>query len=235
MSANLADIITSHVDAYCRVGYPSLAGLSEDEFRTAAAPCVALAATLDANPAPASAGHLPVVLVVTRALIGDEARVPLLRLPGSDRPGVLDRNHSSDARAGLSHYLPRPALAAPDSPFYLLVGVERGDEYRDVAPKDALPTIAARGRTPLTIDEGISVATVAPELLAKNHCFMLAGSTRGDKRVPALWIADKAPKLGWCFEGVPHSWLGVASAAARVAAARPSLLRVEDVHYEDEG
>ncbi|MFS8641238.1 MAG: DUF5701 family protein, partial [Symbiobacteriaceae bacterium] len=76
-------------------------------------------------------------------------------------------------------------------------GIERGDEFRDVAPRDALPVIAGRGRSPLTIDEGISLVTVAPELLVKNRCFMLAGSTRGDKRVPAVWIAEKAPKLGW--------------------------------------
>jgi hypothetical protein len=216
MSAQPSNLIASQVDAYCRVGYPSLAGLTDTQFRELAAPLVSRASALPAQPTPASAGHLPVVLVVTRALIDDEARVPLLRLTSSDRPGVLDRNHASDARAGLSHYLPRPELAVPDAPLYLLVGFERGDEYRDVAPKVALPEIAARGRTPLTIDEGISVATVAPELLEKNHCFMLAGSTRGDKRVPALWVADKAPKLGWCFEGVPHSWLGVASATSRV-------------------
>jgi hypothetical protein len=47
--------------------------------------------------------------------------------------------------------------------------------------------------------------------------FMLAGSRRGDRRVLALWIPEKAPKLGWCWEGNSHSWLGVASAERRVA------------------
>jgi hypothetical protein len=36
--------------------------------------------------------------------------------------------------------------------------------------------------------------------------------------VPALWIADRAPKLGWCWDGNPHTWLGTASAAHRLAA-----------------
>jgi hypothetical protein len=216
MSAHLSELVTSQVDTYCRLGYPQLAGLTEADFRDRAAPLVAQASALPTAPTTASAGHLPVLLVVTRALIGDQARVPLLRLTGSDREGVLDRNHFSDARQGLSHYLPRPELGVPDAPLYLLVGVKRGDEHRDTAPRDALPAIAASGRTPLTIDEGISLAAVAPDLLIKNHCFMLAGSTRGDKRVPALWIADRAPKLGWCFDGVPHSWLGVASAASRL-------------------
>jgi hypothetical protein len=219
VSAHLSDTIASQVDTYCRLGYPQLADLDEEGFRKRAAPLVAQASALPTDPSTASAGQLRVLLVVTRSLISDEARVPLLRLAESDRQGVLDRNHSSDARQGLAHYLPRPELAVPDAPLYLLVGVERGDEYRDIAPRDALPAIAQRGRTPLTIDEGISLATVAPELLAKNHCFMLAGSTRGDKRVPALWISERAPKLGWCFDAVPHSWLGVASASSRVGAA----------------
>jgi hypothetical protein len=101
---------------------------------------------------------------------------------------------------------------------YLLVGVDRGEEFCGVRPEDALPVITGRGRTPLTIDEGIAVVTQAPHLLAKNRCFMLSGSRRQDRRVPALWISERAPKLGWCWDGNPHTWLGVASAAGRLAA-----------------
>jgi hypothetical protein len=194
------------LDVYVAAGYPSLAGLSESQFTALAQPVIDAHSGADA------------LLVVTRDLIDPEARVPLLRLEGSQLPGVLDRNHASDARAGLSHYAPREGVTVPAGPFYVVVDVDRGDEFRNVAPRDALPVIASRGRTPLTIDEGLSLATVLPEVLVKNHCFMLAGSTRGDKRVPALWIADKAPKLGWCFDGVPHSWLGVASAGSRLPA-----------------
>jgi hypothetical protein len=87
-----------------------------------------------------------------------------------------------------------------------------------VRPQEALPLIRRRGRTPLTIPEGIGMATQVPQLLAANHCFMLSGSRRGDRRVPALWISGRAAKLGWCWDGTPHDWLGVASAASRVAA-----------------
>jgi hypothetical protein len=206
--------LESQVDVYVDAGYPALAGLTTDAFRELASVAVASAASRDV---PAGEGPgLTALLVVTSAFVAPEIRVPLLRLPGSTKPGIVDKNHDSDARKGLAHYVPRPELRVPDAPMYVALGIKRGDEFRDVAPRDALPVIAGRGRSPLTIDEGISLATVAPELLVKNRCFMLAGSTRGDKRVPALWIADGAPKLGWCFEGVPHSWLGVASAAARV-------------------
>lgn len=59
--------------------------------------------------------------------------------------------------------------------------------------------------------------THRPHLLARNHCFLLAGSRRGDRRVPGLWISAQAPKLGWCWEGNPHDWLGVASTRSRLA------------------
>jgi hypothetical protein len=95
--------------------------------------------------------------------------------------------------------------------------VDRGEEFCGVRPEDALPVVRSRGRTPLTIDEGIAVVLQQPALLERNKCFMLSGSRRGDRRVPALWISERAPKLGWCWDGNPHSWLGVASAGSRVA------------------
>ena len=110
----------------------------------------------------------------------------------------------------------------PDATAYLLLGVERGEEFCGVRPEEALPVIRGRGRTPLTIDEGIAVVTHAPHLLEKNKCFMLSGSRRHDRRVPAMWISERAPKLGWCWDGNPHTWLGVASAAADGSPARPS-------------
>lgn len=212
---DLRSLVGSQLDSYVAAGYPALAGIDESAFRDLAQRAIEsadLAATPDAAP---SVPGLPALLVVTSVLIAPELRVPLLHVKGSDVPGIVDKNHDSDARKGLGHYVPRDGVAVPDAPMYIAMGIERGDEFRDIAPRDALPVIATRGRSPLTIDEGISLAAVAPELLVKNHCFMLAGSTRGDKRVPALWIADKAPKLGWCFEGVPHSWLGVASVERR--------------------
>ena len=51
------------------------------------------------------------------------------------------------------------------------------------------------------IDEGIAFITAFPESLEKNNCFQTAGSRRGDRRVPRLWIGDKRPKLGFCWAG----------------------------------
>jgi hypothetical protein len=195
--------LTAQTDRLVELGYPALAGLSEAAFRGLVAPLEEYAASAAA----------PYVLVVTRELVRPEDTVPLLRLVGSDRPGRVDRNH---ADGDLATYSPLEELAVPEAPAYLLTGVERGEEFCGVKPEEALPVIRGRGRTPLTIDEGIAVVTQLPELLEKNKCFMLSGSRRQDRRVPALWISEKAPKLGWCWDGNPHSWLGVASASGRL-------------------
>ncbi|HEX5860576.1 MAG TPA: DUF5701 family protein [Nocardioides sp.] len=203
------------VDRLVELGYPRLAGLDEPAFRALLAPLAGPAAGI------AHRDDVPFVVVVTRELVRPEDTVPLLRLAGGEKPGVVDRNH---APGDLATYQPLPELGlealdggrAPRA--YLLSGVQRGEEFCNVRPEDALPVIRGRGRTPLTIDEGIALVTHAPQLLEKNKCFMLSGSRRGDRRVPALWISENAPKLGWCWDGNPHSWLGVASAADRLAA-----------------
>ncbi|WP_438486751.1 DUF5701 family protein [Streptomyces sp. S186] len=88
-------------------------------------------------------------------------------------------------------------------------------------PNDAMETIAGRGRTLLTIEEGVALVTHHPQVPVKNRCFSLGGSRSGDRRVPAIWISRRAPKLGWCWEVNPHTWLGMASAAARRTAGQP--------------
>lgn len=41
----------------------------------------------------------------------------------------------------------------------------------------------------------------------------------GEVRGPAWWVSGRRPRLGWCYQGAPHTWLGSASAARRVAPA----------------
>lgn len=100
---------------------------------------------------------------------------------------------------------------------YAIEDVEIGTEFLDVAPNDALAVIAERGRSPLTIAEGIAVVLANPGILRDQHAIQLAGSRAGDKRVPALWVNKQGrPRLGWCWAGNPHSWMGVASCARRL-------------------
>lgn len=188
-------------------GVPALAGMTPPAFVALVDPLRSVASDCEGT----------WLIALSPGLIAAEQLVPLLRLPTGSTgsgPGVVDRNHGEDP---LATYQPLPQLRVPDAPAYLVADVDRGDEFRGVRPRDAVETLLTRGRTPLTIHEGIALALQHPMSLQRNHCFMLAGSRRADKRVPALWISDGAPKLGWCWEGNPHAWLGTASAGRRVA------------------
>ncbi|WP_348534350.1 DUF5701 family protein [Kitasatospora sp. GP82] len=158
-------------------------------------------------------GRAPFLLVVTRQLAPLERAVPLTALAGKAKPGIIDRHY---APGDLERFEPLEEAAMPASPLYLLLDVERGEEFCGAIPKDAMAVIAERRRLLLTMEEGISFVTQHPTALAKNKCFSLGGSRCGDRRVPAVWISQGAPKLGWCWEGNPHTWLGMASAAERL-------------------
>ena len=112
-------------------------------------------------------------------------------------------------------YAPIAGLEIPETAVYRLVDFDAGAEFFDVPPDDALPQILARGRSPLTIEEGIAVLVADPNVLRERNSFSLLGSRRGDRRVPALWTSKGKPRLGWCWAGAPHSWLGSASCAGR--------------------
>ena len=214
MTTDRAQLFETQVDRLVELGYPGLAELDEPSFRELLRPLASAAARVAEE-------DLPFVVVVSREVVRPEDAVPLLRLVGGRKPGVVDRNH---ADGDLATYRPLPELGLDvldrgrPPRAYLLTGIQRGEEFRNVRPEEALPVIRHRGRTPLTIDEGVAVVTHAPHLLEKNKCFMLSGSRRGDRRVPAMWISEGAPKLGWCWDGNPHSWLGVASATGRLTA-----------------
>jgi hypothetical protein len=203
-------------------GYPRLAGMTASEFTARVAPLRDVVTDpgrradnrLPSEPsAPSEPGSVPFVLVITRELAPVERAMTLTTLAGKSVPGFVDRIVEPGAIARFTAQVP-----LPDPGAYVLFGVERGEEFCGVVPTEALATITARQRTPLTIGEGVALITQHPRVLERNKCFSLGASRCGDRRVPAIWIGRNAPKLGWCWEGNPHTWLGMASAAAREAA-----------------
>ncbi len=155
--------------------------------------------------------HVPFVLVLDGGTERANAAVAATRR--GPRPGV-----SVIDDAELATYAPLPDAVAPAAP-YLLLDVDTGSELCGVPPEQALVTVRQRGRLPLTIAEGLALVALRPDMLRPNRCFSLLGSRARNQRVPALWISARAPKLGWCWDRNPHTWLGAASAGARVAAA----------------
>ena len=191
------------------LGYPAIAGRSTDDFVAMLEPLRDLVLARAESMAAPTRESVPFVVVVPAGLVPAASSMPLTSLRG--KPGFVSGDTSD-----IDRFQPIAEVDVPAADAYLLLEVERGSELRDVRPNDALVTITARGRTPLTYDEGIALVTLRPEVLEKNHCFSLVASRCGDKRVPALWISGGAPKLGWCWAGNPHSWLGSASCGSRV-------------------
>ncbi|GHF71897.1 hypothetical protein GCM10010218_61440 [Streptomyces mashuensis] len=201
------------------LGYAGLSGRTPEDFRAALAPLrdQAVAAVAEGRAAPdTAAGRIPFVLVLTRAVAPVEETMPRTTLHGGRLPGFVDRSFEPGS---LERFVAVKEAAEPAPDAYLLLDTERGEEFCGAVPREAMEVIAGRDRTLLTIEEGIALVTHFPQVLVKNKCFSLGGSRCGDRRVPAIWISKKAPKLGWCWEGNPHTWLGMASAGARRAAA----------------
>lgn len=218
MNGQTLPTIAEQVDALVRKGLPALAAMGEDKFRE-----------LASGLGKAREG----IVVVHPSLVPAASLAPLLERAG--RPGFVVEDMTD-----LAEFAPIAGVEIPDAPLYVLAEPQRGDDMRNWSPDEALPEITARGRTPLTVSEGIGWLLAEPAQLEPNHCFMTIASRKPkarqpksqkgvalDARTPALWIgggtgrdgADRkgAPKVGWCWAGNRHTWLGFASVARRTS------------------
>lgn len=199
--------LDSQLDRLLELGYPALAGVDEGSFRAVVEP---LRATADA----ADAGEIPYLLVVTSDWVRPEQALPLVAWRG--KPGTVQLTPVK-----VEQFAPIEAVELPAGPAYLLLDVRTGREYGGRTPESVLSELLAAGRSPLTIDEGVSLVMQQPGVLRERNAFSLLGSRIGgvDRRVPALWTSYGAQRLGWCWDGAVHDWLGAASCAGRVGAA----------------
>lgn len=188
-------------------GYPVECALTEAAFVELVGPLRAGATSCGAAVCPPTPARVPFVLVISTKLVPAGRAMALTELQG--RPGFAD--FDPDDIAGFDPIEDCAVAGAA----HLIFDVDRGAETRNVTPDGAVATMTERGRTPLTVAEGIAFITQYPGSLERNNCFSLVGSRCGDRRVPALWISKRAPKLGWCWAGNPHTWLGSASCAGR--------------------
>jgi hypothetical protein len=188
------------IDALVMTGLPEAMELSESCFRACAE---ALRDLLP--PVPGDPDRIPFVVVFPTVPV-----VPVLETVHTVG-GAGFTTMTDDDVAG---FRPLPELGIPTGP-YLLLGVDLGADTFNQPPGDVLPRITAADRTPLTVAEGLSLLVSDPGVLRSRNCFSLAGSRAGDKRVPALWVSARRPRLGWCYQGAPHTWLGTASCAGR--------------------
>lgn len=205
ITLTLVDTFDQQLRTLIAKGYPAIAGMTAEAFADRLLPLKRL---LEGKAPPADGAHLPFVIVVPRAWMPLEDAMAQVFL--KEKAGFIDFRPG-----GLENFVPLAELEVPDAEPYLVFDLDTGSDLRNLTPNDALEEIRARRRSPLTIEEGIALLTHHPERLIKNHCFSLAGSRSSDRRVPALWISQNRPKLGWCWAGNPHTWLGTASCAGR--------------------
>jgi hypothetical protein len=189
-------------------GYPEQAGMTAEEFLALVEPLRHEVGARAGQLSSPTREQVPFLLAVSSRLVPVAQMMSRTELSG--RPGFVSRDTTD-----IDRFKPIDTVAVPDADVWVVYDVQRGSDLVSVRPDDALVTITDRGRTPLTVEEGIALVTHHPESLEKNHCFSLLASRCGDRRVPALWISERAPKLGWCWAGNPHTWLGSASCATR--------------------
>lgn len=206
--------LTIQAERLIELGVHELAGITAQALR-------------EAGRSSSEGTHHHGLLAVHPDAVPASALAPLLRRGGRAGFVVTDM-------ADVDRFAPIDAIELPPSPLYLLTGLDRGDDLASWSPDEALPALLSRGRTPLLLTEGISWTLQVGAVLERNHCFMTIGSRLRkpngslDSRTPALWISNgtgrdgpdrrDAPKVGWCWAGNRHTWLGFASAADRQTA-----------------
>jgi hypothetical protein len=188
------------IDALVMTGLPEALELSDGCFRASVEPLRDLL-----PPVPGDGDRIPFAVVVPAVPV-----MPVLEAVHT----VGGAGFTTMTEEDLAAFRPLPELDVPAGP-YLLLDVDPGADTLTVPPGQVLPRLAADGRSPLTVAEGLSVLVSDPGVLRSRNCFSLAGSRAGDKRVPALWVSSRRPRLGWCYQGAPHTWLGTASCAGR--------------------
>ena len=167
------------------------------------------------------------LLVVHPDAVDVRDLVPHLRR--GDRPGFVVEDMTD-----VADFAPVESAVPPAAPLYVVRDPDRGDALLNRSPDEALPAILGAGRTPLLLTEGVQWVLQTPAVLERNRCFMTIGSRRRtpsgrlDARTPAVWVSNgtgrdgrerkDAPKVGWCWAGNRHTWLGFASASGREAA-----------------
>ncbi|CAN5186591.1 DUF5701 family protein [soil metagenome] len=205
-AATLTEELDRQLETLVDKGYPTLAGLDEASFADLVHPLRARLHEVEVS----DESHLPFVLVVRSALVPTVGAVEQIQVDG--KVGWTDMQDE------IADYRPIAGLEIPDAEVYLLVDVSTGPETLNVRPVDALGMIRAAGRTPLTADEGVALLTQFPDVLTARNAFQTVGSRAANKRIPSFWVSKGAPRLGWCWAGNPHTWLGSGSAMVRLSA-----------------
>lgn len=184
---------TKQLDRIVALGYPDVADMSADAFRALARPLIRALENSDLGE--------NILLVPTRELVTPEsliARTSIDRMAGFTTMPPRD----------IVSFLPTSGFEPPEGPFYLVIEPHTGTCYVNREPDVARKLIESDERLPLTLEEGLAIATQHPEWLLEKNGFNLLGSRSADGRVPSIWMSQSAPRLGAVWPNSRHTWLG---------------------------
>ncbi|MEE8738616.1 MAG: DUF5701 family protein [Bifidobacterium sp.] len=188
------------LDRIVALGYPDVADMSASAFRALAVPLIQSLENVDLGP--------NILLVPTRELVSPESlisRTSINRMAGFTTMPPRD----------IVSFLPQDDFEPPEGPFYLVVDPHTGTAYVNREPDVARKLIDSDERLPLTLEEGLAIATQHPDWLMEKNGFNLLGSRSADGRVPSVWMSQNAPRLGAVWPNSRHTWLGNAYCGGR--------------------
>ncbi|MBW3079731.1 DUF5701 family protein [Bifidobacterium simiiventris] len=204
-----SDEARKQLDRLVALGYPDVADISAAAFRALAHPLIAALEQCDPDADdPRYRLGTDILLIPTRELVSPEsliARTSINRMAGFTTMPPRD----------IASFLPQDGFEPPEGPFYLVVEPHTGTCYINREPDVARKLIDSDERTPLTLEEGLAIATQHPEWLLEKNGFNLLGSRSADGRVPSIWMSQNAPRLGAVWPNSRHTWLGNAYCMSR--------------------
>ncbi len=105
----------------------------------------------------------------------------------------------------IASFLPQDGFEPPEGPFYLVVEPHTGTCYINREPDVARKLIDSDERTPLTLEEGLAIATQHPDWLEIKNGFNLLGSrSAGRARAQHLDEPERAASGGRVAELAAH-------------------------------
>lgn len=192
--------IEKQLDRMIDLGYPDIADMTAGAFRSLADPLLHALEQVDLG--------TDILLVPTRELVSPEV---LISRTSIQRRGGFTTMPPRDVLG----FLPQNGFEPPEGPFYLVVDPHTGTAYTNREPDVARRLIDSDNRLPLTLEEGLAIATQHPDWLTEKNGFNLLGSRSADGRYPSVWLSQGAPRLGAVWPNSRHSWLGNAYCLGR--------------------
>ena len=208
------------LDRIVALGYPDVADMSAAAFRALARPIIRALEDSDLG--------TQILLVPTRELVSPEsliARTSINRMAGFTTMPPRD----------IASFLPQDGFEPPEGPFYLVIEPHTGTCYINREPDVARKLIDSDERLPLTLEEGLAIATQHPEWLLEKNGFNLPRKESGHNANHSPEFDSKDLGLPLSVAPVPTirkvsalcaSPFGVICVARSVSSQLPAIIKI---------